>query len=65
MAQPEKEYCQGPGNKLIFATKADAQDELRHFRRGRIACIGQGSAYRCKWGDHYHITKSKNPKRSR
>lgn len=61
-----KEYCQGPGAKLIFHTKEEGLAELRRLRPGRRARPGQGSVKLCPWSlDHYHITSKRTTSKKR
>jgi hypothetical protein len=46
--------CTGPGGKVIFGTRQEAQAALPAFRR---AHYGRGAVKRCSWADHYHLTK--------
>lgn len=64
---PSREYCNGPGRKLIFHTKEAAQDFLRKRREGRHARVGKGKVVSCNWafGAHWHITSGKTRKNFR
>lgn len=58
-----RDRCSGPGSKQIYATKAEALAELQRIDPNRRARTGNGNAYRCPWGEHYHITSHKKPGR--
>lgn len=60
-----RDRCSGPGNKLIYVTKADALAELQRAGSNLRAHTGNGSAYRCAWGEHYHITSQGKPHKKR
>lgn len=49
-----RDRCGGPRGKEIFDTKEEARAELPTFRAEHG---GHGKAYRCSFGEHYHITK--------
>lgn len=55
MNRPVHEKCNVEG-KDIFATKAEAREELKVFR-SQPGRRGRGRSYRCSFGDHYHVTK--------
>jgi len=53
------EYCNGPGHKEVFSTKDLARAAMRTRKKPG------GKAYRCPWGDHFHYTSHKKPRRQR
>lgn len=55
------ERCNGPGAKRIL-TKDEARESLASFRKRYGS--GRGTFYRCQYGDHYHVSKSSNGRRS-
>lgn len=67
MLSRQAQYCNGPGRKLIFWTKDEAQAFLVKRQEGRIARLGKGKVVSCNWaaGAHWHITSGKTRKNFR
>jgi hypothetical protein len=57
---PEVPRCWTADNKIIFVSKALAEEALPAFRR---AYGGKGKVFKCWPHDHFHLTKDQKGRR--